>query len=134
MLGQLELAIPVEITVYVPGCWKDLVDVYFDERELPGDTISYEFKPVLDAESCRTLDNDSALYYDDHRTRQGKNIEGWLAEVHLCSGQSHYWGEIHIYAPDGELVIESAWEAFADTNELEQDGTVRKFVVKIVWE
>ena len=129
VLTELDKVTVITIEVKLPRCWKDLVRVEFIDK---GD-LWYHGQRVQDAGN-RTSDADPLPYHDDERIRNGKHAEGWLVEVNLLSGQSNYWCDVNIFAPNGEHIVESAmWETIEDSNDVESDSG-RKFKIVVVWE
>lgn len=120
MSGQATQTPTQELTVELPGCWADLLDL-----------------EEIDMETARAGDrdehaNDAAeAFYDDTRTVSATFPDGvTVLTVFLCSGQSNYWASYDIRR-DGDTLVESEpFHNLADGETWDEDGY--KVTVKLV--
>lgn len=129
---------PTTIKLRVPACWRRLIGIEFAREGGPGSDLMHDGKVVLSSNHAKG-NYDPDPYYDDTRIVTGYGMsgtsgEGFIAELHLCSGQSNYWAEAYIYDQEHELIVETEpWESVDDKNEVISANTGETYILEVEW-
>lgn len=103
----------LEVTVELPTCWADLLDI----EEIDMETARAGDRDVHSAD-------DPAAFYDDTRVICERFADGAVLSVFLSSGQTNYWLSYDLYR-DGNCIVESeACHSLAD-GEVWEEGVYR---------
>lgn len=121
-------------TLSVPRCWKRLIKVEF-RRGKDGELYISRSRPrrMVESEFHQKGESDPEAYYDDGRSISAVFDNGARVELHLCSGQSNYWGDVLIEDSEGTPIYESeALETIDKVMDfMADDGET--YTVKIDW-
>ncbi len=102
------------ITIRIPKCWRDLVDL---------EDFSDEIDSMRAGDRANPAPDDPTPYYDDGREVSTTVPDGNILTLSLYSGQSNYWVSCKVTDPAGEIVYESEpWDNLDDSKiEIETD-------------